>query len=122
MIAKSDKDIEQELFYYYYETGLYLINCGKLINKDVISFIDKIDKFKVTKFELPDEVYKGIILNDDEKFITTLLNNDDYYIRKDYIKMIKAFFDNFKTLTDFSHLKKWNKNNCDNDDVFYMFL
>jgi hypothetical protein len=34
--------------------------------------------------------------------------------------MINAFFDKFKTLKDFSHLKKWNKINCDNDDVFYI--
>ena len=115
----KEEDIEQVLFQYYYETGLFLIHNGKIFNEDVISFIDKVNQLSITKFEIPSEVYNGIILNDDTTFINKLLNGL-YEKYTDYMNFVYSFFDKFKTLKDFLILVKWDKNNCSNDKIFYI--
>ena len=117
-IANHYENIEQELYIDYYETGIHLIKCGKLNNADVISFISQANKY-LKKVELPNEVYNSIVIGNDITFINNFLNGK-YNLGDTYIKFIKNFFNNFKTLKDFLNISKWEKKYCKNDEVLFI--
>jgi hypothetical protein len=117
ILMRTTESIENDLFYAYCETGLYLISNGKLFNADVINFIETL--FKTCKFvgKLPEDAYKGITLTNDESFINDLLNGKFSWIEKS-IEFVKSFFNSFKTLKDFLCLSNWDKKSCNKKEVF----
>ena len=118
MPVNIEENLEQEIYSYYYDTGLNLIKKGKLINMDFISFVTKINSIS-KKIELPDEIYNSIVISNDISFINNFLN-DELNIGDNFIKFVKGFFNNFKTIKDFAILEKWEKNQCKNEEVFYI--
>ena len=121
LVNKNDQELENEIISYYYETGLQLIKNGKLINMDLILFIDKLNKFSKKKIEFPKEAYSRISISNDITFVNSLLNGDYKDIfGDDYMNLIKSAFDNLKTLKDFMNLVKWGKDDCEINEVLYM--
>ena len=118
MPVSKVENFEQELYSYYYDTGLNLIKKGKLINMDLLSFVAKINSIS-KKIELPEDIYNSIVVSNDISFINNFLN-DELKIGDQFIKFVKGFFNNFKTIKDFTNLEKWDKSLCKNDEVFYI--
>ena len=117
-IIIPNEDITEELISYYYETGLYLINSGKLANNDLIKFVVKMNKLK-QDVVLPEGVYNSINTSNDINFINNLLN-DDLNLGQTSIRFIEGFFNNFKVLKDFTKIEKWNLNYCKNEEIIFL--
>ena len=120
-MGKIDENIENEVISYYYETGIYLIESGKLTNLDVLTFMSKINKLKNKKVKLPTECYNSISITDDEGFVNILLNGkfkDNF--DDDYINLIKSVLNKLKTLKDFLNLVKWDIDDCPDDEIIFL--
>ena len=96
-----------ELFYYY-DTGIYLIKNGKLINKDFLSFIHKVRNKFHKEIKITEELSKGLVPSNDKTFVKELLNNKNSEI------LCKYYFNNF-ALKDFANEANAEIFKCDNN-------
>ena len=86
----------EELYNYYNETGLFLIKSGKLINKDLLTFLETKKKLFNKEIIITEEIGKGLVPSNDSSFLETLLNPKD----KSLIELVKYYFNKF-TIKDF---------------------
>ena len=91
-----DPQIYEGLFLDYYETGIYLIKNGKLVNKDFLTFIDKLKNKFHKEIEITEDLSKGLVPSNDKSFVEELINNKNSEI------LCKYYFNNF-ALKDFAN-------------------
>ena len=93
-----DPKIYEGLYLDYYETGVFLVKNGKLINKDFISFIDKLkNKFR-KELQITEEFSKALVPSNDAQFVKDLILGEN----KNSELLSKYYFNNF-TLKDFAN-------------------
>ena len=124
----SDKfkvKMEDKLNNYYIETGFYLINQQKLINKDLIDFLKTLNNNKIDI----EKISNGIKLNgNDKEFINNFLNNsfDNFDLKVffgyRYYGFMKKIFDNFILPKDLLVIMDWKISNHVNEEVVGVFL
>ena len=119
LLGKIDNATEEELYNSYNDTGIHLIKCGKITNRDVLKFVEKIYRFFKGKIIFPEEIYKAIVPTNDILFINEFLNGE-ISLGDNFILFVKGFFNNFKTLKEFNNLIKWNKNYCRDEEVYFI--
>jgi len=122
--------IDEELNKYYHDTGMFLINNQKLINDELIDFLNNDPYFKNKKNKIPiNIIYKGIIFKENEKFMNNFLNNNlpnfdlkDFFGDK-YYYFVEYIFNTFKIPRELLAFKEWKiESNNINDEVFLIFL
>ena len=118
-ITSKDEEMKEELYNCYKETGIYLIHNGKIVNRDALNYIEKINKFFKEKVVFPDEIYNSIVPSNDKEFINDFLNGK-FSLGNDFGKFVKGFFNNFKTVKDFNNLVKWENKYCRDGEVYNM--
>ena len=111
-ITKREEIIIDELYPYYYETGIHLIKTGKLVNQDLFSFIRKIKILFNKEIEITPEIGNGLIPSEDPSFLDSFLNLPNS-ILETYPKLSKYFFNKF-ALKDILTLEKWDMSKCNN--------
>ena len=103
-----DPKIYESLYLDYYDTGIYLIKNGKLINKDFLSFINKVRNKFHKEIKITEELSKGLVPSNDKTFVKELLNNKNSEI------LCKYYFNNF-ALKDFANEANTEIFKCDNN-------
>ena len=120
-MGKIDENLEKDVLSCYYDTGIYLIESGKLVNLDLLTFISKTNELFNKKVKLPIECYNAISITEDEGFVNILLNGK---LKKnfgdDYLNLIKSVFNKLKALKDFLNLIKWDIDDCHDDDILFL--
>ena len=86
----------EELYNYYHETGLFLIKSGKLVNQDLVKFVESEKLLFNKEIKITEEIKKCLIPSNDESFIDYLLNLKDNSL----LELSRYYFNNF-TLKDF---------------------
>jgi len=122
--------IDDELDKYYHDTGMYLINNQKLINDELIEFLNNDPYFKKENKEIPiNIIYKGIIFKENEKFMNNFLNNSlpnfdlKEFFGDKYFNFIEYIFNTFKIPSELLAIKEWKiESNNINDEVLLIFL
>ena len=107
------KNTFDELYNSYYDTGIHLINKGKLFNYDVIEFIEKGKSLFNQEIQITEEIGKGIIPSNDHSFLDLLINPKDEKL----IILCKYYFEKC-LLKDFQNLSDSNIFKSDNIEVF----
>ena len=100
----------EELYNYYNETGLFLLKSGKLINKDLIKFIQTQKLYFKKEIKITEEIKKCLIPTNDQSFLDYLLNLKDNSL----LYLSQYYFNNF-TLKDFLNPLNEKIFNCNND-------
>ena len=122
--------IDDELDKYYHDTGMYLINKQKLINDELIEFLNNDPYFKNKNKEIPiNIIYKGIIFKENEKFMNNFLNNNlpnfdlKEFFGDKYYNFIEYIFATFKIPSELLAIKEWKiESNNINDEVLLIFM
>ena len=124
-IIRDSYTLDDDLNKIYHETGLYLINNGKLFNQDIIDFINNDPEISYMKKDEIENFSKGFDLaKADPKFLNDFLSgkddedddeNDKKNLRKllgnNYSKFLGKIFDKLKTLKDYLCLVNWKMDN-----------
>ena len=125
----SKVNVESELYSYYYDTAIYLINNHKLINSELIEFISNEPSFLINNKITLENIQNGIIVDGkDIEFTNNLLNNTFKGINlkklfnNDYNKFIENIFNKFIIPKDLLAIMDWNINENVPEEVVSIFL
>ena len=77
ILPKENNLVKEDLYNYYDETGLSLIKAGKLINKNLLTFLETRQKLLNREIKITEEITKGLIPSDDPEFLEYLMNIND---------------------------------------------
>ena len=120
----------------YFQKGLELIKNKKLLNENLIDFLNICSRLKLIKdssiiIELVfNYIPKCIILEEKKSiFLNKILNNDDFgefnlknYLKDYYYIVFEQVFEQFKTPKDLLQLLPWNINIYTPEEIIEIFL